>query len=209
MKKLLLLLIFGVSAAYAQIEKMNIYTDNSPNPQAISIIDINMITFADEQMIVNTKDGDQQFSIEAVDKINFTPASLNIEVYFNMHNGQVITYKTSEFDDLLFVTTITSVKDNGESYPGEVSFTKGSPNPFSEKIDIEFNLEKPGFVEATITDINGKLLKSLLNDNLDKGTHSMMWDGLSSEGIRVSPGSYICSVRLNNIVVSKKLIFVK
>jgi hypothetical protein len=207
MKKLLLLLIFGVSAAYAQIEKMNIYTDNSPNPQAISIIDINMITFADEQMIVNTKDGDQQFSIEAIDKINFTPASLNIEVYFNMHNGQVITYKTSEFDELKFAI-INSVKDNGESFPGEVSFTKGAPNPFSEKIDLEFLLEKPGYVEASITDINGRLLKTLLSNNLDKGIHSLMWDGLSIDGVNVSPGSYICTIRLNNIVVSKKLIFV-
>jgi hypothetical protein len=208
MKKLLLLLILGVSTAYAQIEKMNIYVDNSPNPQAISIIDINMITFDVDQMIINTKDGDQQFSVKSINKINFTPPAMNIEVYFNMHNGSVITYKTSEFDELKFAF-INSVKDNGESYPGEVSFTKGSPNPFSDKIDIEFNIEKPGFVEASITDINGRILKPLLSDKLDKGSHSLSWDGTSSDGINVSPGSYICSVRLNNIVVSKKLIFVK
>lgn len=209
MKKLLLLLIIGVSTAYAQNEKLNIYTKDSPNPTQFEINKIANIVFSDVNMVVNTIEAEETpISISSIKRINFLPVSLDIDVYFHMHDGSIVTYKTKEFDDLIFLQVIKSVKDNGAAYPGEVTITKGTPNPFTEKTKIEFLLEKPGIVEATITDMNGNVLSKLYNGDLDKGTHSVTWDGAGRDGARVSSGAYICSVRLNNIVVSKKLIFV-
>ncbi len=209
MKKLLLLLLIGVSAAYAQNEKMRIYQNSSGNPAEISLISIKDITFEEGNMNITNADGEvSPYSISSIDKINFLPATLNLEIYFHMHSGEIITYNVKDFDEIIFVTEITSVKDNGESYPGEVSITKGAPNPFTDNTEIEFLLEKPGYVEASITDVNGNTIAGLLKGDLDKGSHSVAWDGNNIDGQRVSPGAYICSVRLNNIVVSKKLIFV-
>ncbi len=209
MKKLLLLFLLSTSLAFAQIEKMNVYSGGNSTPTSISIIDISVILFNENNVNVKTTTGDQEFSLTAIDRIKFTPTTLDIELYFYMDNGEMLTYKTSEFDEILFDTTITSVEDGHEAVAGEVSFTKGYPNPFSSSVNLEFRLDKPGDVEVTISDVNGTQLRTLLEENMATGVHSVVWDGLNSEGARVSAGSYICSVKLNNIVVTKKLIFVK
>ncbi len=209
MKKTLLFLILFSSVAFAQNEKINIYTKSSTAPTSFSIIGVPFIYFANEYMFVRTGLENQPFSLDDLDIITFSPPALDIEVYFIRKGKEMLTYRTGEFDTLRFVTETESVENNGESSPGEVSFTKGCPNPFSSEILIEFALEKPGNVEVTVADINGRQLRTLLSGSLTPGTQSVAWDALDDSGNRVGTGSYICSVKLNNTIVSKKLLFVK
>jgi hypothetical protein len=109
---------------------------------------------------------------------------------------------------MVFSYDPVSVDENKEIETAGLTFTRVSSNPFSENIEIEFRLETPGFVEASITDINGIALKKLFSDKLDRGIHRLEWNGLNSAGTKVSPGCYICSIRRDNIIISKKLIFI-
>lgn len=209
MHRLLILFLFAVSTVFSQNEKINIYLLNSSESQKISLIDINQISIRDNYLVVNTKSGgDIQIRIDSVMYINFTPQNLDIELYFKQDDTQVIKLRTSEFDDMVFSYDPLSIDENSENEAAGLTFTRVSSNPFSENIEIEFRLETPGFVEASITDINGITLKKLFSNRMDRGIHLLEWNGLNSAGTKVSPGCYICSVRRDNIIISKKLIFI-
>ena len=52
---------------------------------------------------------------------------------------------------------------------------KASPNPFSEKVAIEFLLEEVSDVSLQICDASGKVLETLINGPMQSGNHNVDW----------------------------------
>jgi len=67
---------------------------------------------------------------------------------------------------------------------------RGSPNPFTSSLVIEFNVERGGPVELDVFGVDGRRVKRLVARNLETGPHSIVWDGRDDEGRRVAAGVY-------------------
>ncbi len=65
------------------------------------------------------------------------------------------------------------------------------PNPFKEFIEISYTLPAPSNVEINIYNIQGQLIKSLINKNKPAGQYEVIWDGTNTTGLRVETGYYI------------------
>lgn len=66
------------------------------------------------------------------------------------------------------------------------------PNPFVDKLNIEFMCSNPNDVkELSIVDITGSLIYQFSADLLQKGKNVITWNGLSARGERVKPGVYL------------------
>ena len=74
---------------------------------------------------------------------------------------------------------------------------------------IFFDYEKPSVinynlpnnvdtVEFTITDVNGRTVATLTQNNLDEGVNSIEWDGLDNSGNRVDEGYYTIKATASN-----------
>jgi hypothetical protein len=84
------------------------------------------------------------------------------------------------------------------------------PNPSPREVNLEFTLPKHGQVKLTISDLQGKIIKTLLNHgSMDAGKYLIHWDGNNQLGQSVSAGEYVYSVQLNqNTIHSGKILLI-
>jgi hypothetical protein len=71
------------------------------------------------------------------------------------------------------------------------------PNPFNPETNIVFNLPEDGKVQLDIYNIKGQKIKSLLNNQMIPGEHSIVWNGEDSSGKKVGSGVYLYKLNVN------------
>ncbi len=71
------------------------------------------------------------------------------------------------------------------------------PNPFNPETTISFTIPEDYNVEITIYNMKGQKVKSLLNEKLKKGFHSVKWDGTDSKDKNVCSGVYLYKLKTN------------
>jgi len=83
------------------------------------------------------------------------------------------------------------------------------PNPFNREVTFSFILEQNTDVSIDIFDLTGRIVNTLVNDELHNGNHRFTWDATDNNGIRMQPGIYFYSLRLGDQVLTKKLILAR
>ena len=101
-------------------------------------------------------------------------------------------------DEHLNIDSIIS-KDPLVTYIGEqanTSFkTYAYPNPFQNKVQIGYQLEKASHVTIEIYNIYGGLVKRIERGVETEGRHEVTWDGKSAAGNGLAQGTYLYVVR--------------
>ena len=80
------------------------------------------------------------------------------------------------------------------------------PNPFNNETTINFNLSTNSFVSLSIYDLSGKLINNLANENLSKGSHQIVWNGLTNEKEKTAKGIYFYSLLIEGKHYSGKIL---
>ncbi len=110
-------------------------------------------------------------------------------------------------------TLITSVEqDINPIIPQLQILLNNYPNPFNPYTIISFSIPYDltnSFVELKIYDINGSLVKTLVNENLPAGNYLTKWEGDNISGTKVSSGIYIYSLRVGDRAVNNKMSLIK
>ena len=88
------------------------------------------------------------------------------------------------------------------------------PNPFNPSTDIQFELPRAGFVAIRIYDLVGRLVRTLVNEQMLADSHSILWLGLNQAGHKVAAGVYLYQIEFtdaadNRMVLTKKMTLVK
>jgi len=110
---------------------------------------------------------------------------------------------------------LTDVEINNYTIPEEYSLNQNYPNPFNPETSIEYGLPIAGKVTISIYDINGKLVRNLINEWQSAGNHSSEWDGRDNNGAKVSSGVYFYHFKAGSHVngtgfsQTKKMILMK
>ena len=108
---------------------------------------------------------------------------------------------------------ITSVeKDEEQIIPQSQILLDNYPNPFNPYTIISFSVPYDltnSFVELRVYDINGRLVNTLVSENLSAGNYLTKWEGDNASGSKVSSGVYIYSIRVGDRAVNKKMTLLK
>ena len=64
-------------------------------------------------------------------------------------------------------------------------------------------------MEISVYDIQGKKVRSLYSGWMDRGTHSITWDGKEDAGKSVPSGLYFISFKTNSHTETRKISLVK
>ena len=75
------------------------------------------------------------------------------------------------------------------------------PNPTQENINIRLNIQKPGNYSISLLDINGRLIKNLVDEYLTTGINDF-----SIPIEKFPPGVYMCHLKSNHSSITKKVI---
>jgi hypothetical protein len=83
------------------------------------------------------------------------------------------------------------------------------PNPFRATTTISFELPVKSQVVLDVFDIQGRLVRALLNKTMDAGWQSAIWDGKNEAGAKVSPGVYFCILRTGTMKLNRKMVLIE
>ncbi|PKN72480.1 MAG: hypothetical protein CVU50_06375 [Candidatus Cloacimonetes bacterium HGW-Cloacimonetes-3] len=64
------------------------------------------------------------------------------------------------------------------------------PNPFNPTTNIAFSIPNDGKVKLCVYNIKGQKVKELLNTDMVKGHHKIVWNGRDKNNCGVSSGIY-------------------
>jgi len=105
---------------------------------------------------------------------------------------------------------VTGIEDDTDSRLPTAMAIKGAyPNPFNPAVTVEFDLDRRRDVEVSIYDVQGKLVRRLVSENRDRGTHRVRWEGNDDRGNRVASGVYLLLVRSEGWADNRKLVLLK
>jgi hypothetical protein len=95
--------------------------------------------------------------------------------------------------------------------PLTFSLSQNYPNPFNPSTTITFSVpeEGTGVTSLQIYDIRGRLLRTLVDEELGSGNYSVHWDGVSDRGELVSSGIYLYRLRQGAEVQTRKMTVVR
>ncbi len=88
-------------------------------------------------------------------------------------------------------------------YSGETTVFGGNPATV-----ISFEISGTQNVSLKIYDQTGRLIRTLLDNNLNTGKHEFSWDGRDVFGNRVSSGVYLSVFQGKNIRKTKKMMVI-
>jgi len=71
------------------------------------------------------------------------------------------------------------------------------PNPFNPRTTISFSIPQDSEVNLSIYNITGQKVKTLADDEYEKGFHKLIWDGKNSFGKEVSSGVYMYKLKVD------------
>ena len=91
---------------------------------------------------------------------------------------------------------ISSVNNNLISLNNSVNISN-YPNPFNPETTINYSLKENSRVSLEIYNIKGQKVKTLVNESIPAGEHSVIWDGRDYNNKRVNSGIYFYKLNVN------------
>lgn len=84
-----------------------------------------------------------------------------------------------------------------------------SPNPFTEATAISYSLPRSCRVQLAVYDVQGRLVRTLVDGEAAAGSHTVSWDGKDSDNNTVSAGTYFYQLRTPQAVLTEQMVLLK
>jgi hypothetical protein len=84
-----------------------------------------------------------------------------------------------------------------------------SPNPSTGRTSIFYQLPARGRVMLRIHDLQGRVLRTLVDADLGAGQHQVVWDGTDDRGRPVGAGSYFARLQSGARATVRRMIFLR
>jgi hypothetical protein len=128
----------------------------------------------------------------------------NNELYictFNGSNSKIYRFKP---------TAVSNINLSEKSQVTDFSLGENYPDPFNPITQIPFSVSKSSFINISIYDINGRLVRTLIQSQLSAGSHSVIWDGKDERGNTQSSGLFLYQLEIDGQAKqTKRLVLLK
>lgn len=133
-----------------------------------------------------------------------TSSSLNDFISIDSSNGTGVVIGSVGMKHLLGLAYIKSSptgveSDNNDKLQTEYVLMQNYPNPFNPITKIEFSLPVASDVQLIIFNILGQQVALLINEQTSAGNHSVMWNAIGSNGIKLSSGIYFYMLKASGV----------
>jgi uncharacterized protein (TIGR02145 family) len=98
---------------------------------------------------------------------------------------------------------------NVQNNPQDYKLFENFPNPFNPTTQISFILPQADFVTLKIYNSTGQLVRTLVNENMNKGYHTLEWNATNDNGITLASGIYLYRLQAGNFIKTNKMMFMK
>jgi len=131
-------------------------------------------------------------------------------MHVNLKGGGADSFDLSTVKKITFenVTSLEDIKQ-ATSILENFRLSQNYPNPFNPTTTIDYDIPESGDVKVEIFDINGRMVRSLVDEKQKKGRYSVIWNGKNMHGATVANGSYFYRVKFNETYLVKKMLLIK
>jgi len=136
-------------------------------------------------------------------------AVANLKLPINDDVPSWLTYRNGYHRTGYMDTSFAVSNEDSNITPLTTALAGNYPNPFNPETTIAFSLEKAGNVRLEIYNIKGQKVKTLVNGNMDKGNHNLIWNGSDNDGRKVSSGVYLYRLKTAKKDFNSKMILMK
>jgi hypothetical protein len=91
----------------------------------------------------------------------------------------------------------------------EALLEQNVPNPFNPSTSISFVVPASSRTRVMVYDVSGSLVKTLVDDVLEAGHRTVVWDGTNQSGQTVGSGTYFCRLVTDNTSTTRKMLLIK
>ena len=109
--------------------------------------------------------------------------------------------------DLNYV--MSKSKEILDNIPDQYSLSQNYPNPFNPITKMDYKLPKRSRVIISIYNVLGQEVKTLLNEEQNYGSHSILWNGVDQSGKAMSTGVYFARMTTDSFSQTKKMLLLK
>lgn len=96
-----------------------------------------------------------------------------------------------------------------DAIPQKYLLGQNFPNPFNPNTTIEFAIPEDSYVNLSVYDIMGRLVKTIVDKKINAGYYQVDWDGTDQDSLHVSASLYIYVLKNNKVTITKKMIMMK
>ena len=93
-----------------------------------------------------------------------------------------------------------------ELVPRDFVFRAANPNPFSGSTSLAFEVPRSGNVALALFSVDGRRVRTLLDEERGAGRHVVLWDGRDDAGRVAAPGVYLARLTAGAFVASRRLV---
>ena len=102
----------------------------------------------------------------------------------------------------------TPPTDTGQNPPVPL-FARNYPNPFNPSTTIVFGIPEASHVDLRVYDVAGRLVRTLLNERTEAGSHEVVWNGTDESGSTVSSSVYFYMLIADEATVTRKMVLLR
>jgi len=92
---------------------------------------------------------------------------------------------------------------------GDTVWIRSSPNPFGTASRVSFRTPRTGPVRLGIYDIQGRLVRTLVDAELGRGRHESTWRGVDDSGTPLAAGVYFLRLETGVAERSAKIVLLR
>ena len=163
---------------------------------------------AEEVILIHDTDGGYvSYNIEDISKLDF---SENDDMIVH-HLDRQTEYALDEVAKITYNPDWNSVHESAETIVPPATFIlhQAYPNPFNPSTNISYQLRADGIVKLAVTDVNGRIVKSLVSARQISGLYSYEWQGKNNSGQSVAAGLYFYRLSVDDVSQTRKMLLIK
>ena len=91
----------------------------------------------------------------------------------------------------------------------EFSLSANYPNPFNPTTAINYNVPVTTDISLVIYNSLGQAVRTLVDERVPAGKHTISWDGLNDAGLQLSSGVYFYTLKSESFTQTRKMMLLK
>lgn len=103
----------------------------------------------------------------------------------------------------------TAVDDPVAAAPVRSTLAQNAPNPFNPATVIGYSLATAGQVELRVYDLNGRMVRELVNTAQAASSYQVEWDGRDDLGRQLASGVYFYQLNAPGIAETRRMVLAK
>ena len=198
--------------------------DNDGDLEVITAMKSGMVyVFHHDGTLFNNFPTDLSGNIESSPAIGDLDGDGDFEIIFGTTIGlKVIDVKNEKGDRLSWKLhrgnldrtgslgmTLVTIDRDGSMVPDKFYVSANYPNPFNPSTKIDIQTVDRNYLKVQIVDVAGRLVNTLVDNELDAGYHVVQWNGLDVSGQSMPTGMYFIQVQSGDRMNTQKIILLK